>query len=382
MMRPHFFLLFLSVLILPLHLYAADENALTGYISQTGIYQLKIPDTVKTQTETLRLGADTVLSAEQLSAVIDNKPYKNAVKHYIVQLEQTMGPELSQDDVNHLIDLELDTYIAYYKSKNAALKNREKKYYGQNPGGEIYMTYEDDEMGTQSLRARVLYSDFSKVLQIVTAPDESAFSLQAQSFFDSLTLKNGTLREGGNIIDDWAEYNSPMNSFSVLLPPHSPPYIAKEPTITHESSVESITQIITDPVRHEKINYKISSYNTGKPVTVSAAQYVMLKHHASKYLNNPKGVQFTTTTSPEGHTILDATFAVKDEESPKEVNAIKLRGTFSGNIVMVQELMTSKTLMESELVTNLLGHVLFHPETYGQERSISEPPTPEAPSEP
>lgn len=358
-----------------------NDNKIAAYFSETGAFQVKMPSNVVTQTHEMRIRSDMVAKSENVSATIDQRPFRNSIKKYIVQSEQTLGPDLTEKDFNRLIDLELDKYIAYYSSKNAALKNKEKKYFNGVPGGEIFMTYDDEEMGPQALRARLLYTNRTKVLQIVTSSEAAAFSVRSQEFFQSLSVRGGSSKEDGSIIEDWKEYTSPLKIFSILLPPPAKPYITKEPNFEHENNRESLTYAVYDPLRNEKINYKISAYQTGNIVTPKSAQYLMLKQHIAKYLNSPKGIEFAHSKNRDGFPTLSTSFVIKDPNEPSGLSAIRLRAVFAKDYIMVQELTTSKALMQSRFVTNLLGHALFHPQDAYEALQQEQKPAPEKDAE-
>lgn len=361
------FLALLCGLILGLpHLSAAQASEMVGYSSPSGAFSIMVPEGHKTKTYAMRITSGTVLASEVTKSVIAPLSSDQSERTYIIQLEQTIGPALETDDQNRLIDLELDKYVAHYKSNNATLRSREKKFYDRNPGGEIYMTYESQEHGTQALRARVSYSDRSKILQITTSPDASAFSMKSQEFFDSIQVKNGVPKKNGNVIDDWQEYRSPMNMFSVLMPPVAPPYVTQTPEITGNEKLETISQTIHDPVRNENIQYKITGYRTGRELSPESAQHLILKRHVSRYLNTPHALQFTLSKDMNDLTVLRATFSVRDKKALDGIKVVELRGSFDGEYMMVQELTASKALMQSRFVSHLLGHTLFHPEMIGQ----------------
>jgi len=340
----------------------AAKDEMVPYFSKSGLFQTKTPESNTSERKTLRITNDSVINTEKVSSEIDQRPFINNVKNYIIRLDQTLGPALTPEEKNQLIDFELDKYVEYYRSKNALLKSKEKKYYNRIPGGEIYMTYRSENLGLQALRARILYSDTSKVQQILLSSDQGAFSLRAQDFFNSMALKKGITRLDGNIIDDWIEVTSPLKIFSALFPPKTAPYVLEDPKIENtDQQTESISVKIIDPVRNSKILYKISGHHTKQVINYKAAKYIIVTDHIKNYIKSPKNISFKTLKSPEGHPVLETTFFIKTNEVGRTKTAIRIRAVFADTYIMVQEMIAPKILMQSSFTQNLMAHTLFHP---------------------
>ncbi len=349
---------------------ASDE--MVPYFSQSGLFQTKAPETNTSERKTFRISNETVLNTEKLSSEIDQRPFKDNVKNYIIQHDQTIGPALTPEEKNFLIDYELNKYIEFYRSKNALLKNKEKKYYDRVPGGEIYMTYRDEELGLQALRAKILYSDTSKIQQILLSSDQGAFSLRSQDFFNSMLLKRGNTRTEGNIIDEWVEVTSPRKIFSALFPPKLKPYVTAEPKIESEDDTESVSLIVNDPVRNSKILYKISGHTTKQVINFKAAKYLIMSKHIQRYIKNPVDISFNTMQSPDGFPVLETTFFVSKGSKSQPANAVRIRAVFADTYLMVQELIATKPLMQSSFTRNLLAHTLFHPQMAAEYKILKE----------
>lgn len=339
---------------------AQDKNEMKHYLSETGAFSVKIPANVETKIETLRISSDLVLESENSVSVIDQRPFKNSIKKYIIQLHQTLGPAIEDADAKDLVESSLDKYAKHYLERGAKIETKKTKLFKRLPAGELHMTYDDEEMGPQALRAQIVVTDRSKILQIVTSSDEAAFSTRSQDFFNSLQVKKGIQKSEGNIINDWDEYTSPMKIFSALFPPKAAPYITDELELVQNGNLETLSQVFYDPVRQDKIEYKIEGYKTGNIVTPKSAQRLLLERYIAKYLTTPKGLSFEMSRTPDNFPITSVIFGITDKKTKKK-RIINLRATYAKDFIMVQEMTSSQPLIQSRFATNLLAHTLFHP---------------------
>lgn len=360
------FLLPVAVLTAGLVFFSGNIKTLAGefsaYFSPSGLYQLKMPEDRTTDHQTLRVSPDTVVNTEKNVATVDQRPYKKAVKNYVVQLDQTLGHRLSTEEISGMIDRDIDRFIAHYRNRKALLKKRDRKYYDRHAGGEVYMTYFDDELGMQAVRARILFTPSARLQQVVIGPDRTAFSIRSENFFNSLHLKEGNTRSEGTFEDNWESHTSPLKIFSVLVPPKIAPYHPEAPAIQHTKKSERMEFTLVDPVRGHKVFYRTYGYKTDEPMTFKAAQNMLLGKHVARYLKVPRGLRFNRGKTEKGYPVLETSFFVSTPKDHPAANAIKLRATFLQNYMFVQELVTSKAIMNSKLSGYLMDHALFHPE--------------------
>ena len=370
---------FLSLLIIlmmgALFLFPQDVHALKDkmrtYISPSGVFQVKIPDGFKIQRNTLRTTAETVINGERLSSVIDQRPYKDQVKHYIVQLEQTLGPAINDEEKEYLVEDTLKQYADFYRQNNHAIvKAQEKAYYRDNLGGEIYLTYKDSKNRDQSIRIKVLYTDVSKIQLIATSNDQATYSLRNQEFFNSIRAVNGTTNEEGDFLDEWEEHVSPLHIFSVLLPPKVEPYTPGAPVIEKTDNAELFYVPMYDPVRNGKFDYRIYGYRLDEPLSYASARQLLIKKHIVKYIKFNSNIDFTRTTVADKYPVIETNFFLpvyRDKSStslpqPNAEQAVLLRASFLGNYIVVQEVESTRSLLNSEFAANLLSKMIFHPE--------------------
>lgn len=341
---------------------SANDKELEPFFSETGIYRVKTLKDPEVERSEFRTEIDTTISAETMKAVMDQRPFRNNVQTFIIQLQQTIGEGLSIEERNHLIDKALNEYQAHYEKNGAEIITREKKYFEKLPGGELYLTYNDPESGLQAMRIRVLFSDVSKIQQIYTGGDESAFIMRTQEFFNSLGVNIGKTKSEGNIIDDWKEYTSPLRIYSALLPEKVVPYVKEDPVVKHGETNDLIGVVLHDPVREADMTYSITGYKSNAPLDYTSAQYLVTSKHLTRHMRTPKGISFQKLKNSSDQFILESAFSLGSADIPEAVKTIKIRATFQGRYLMVQELVTSKALINSTIAANLMGHTLFHPD--------------------
>lgn len=241
---------------------AFASDAWIDFKSASGIYEARLPEDYKITSSKFLIDDKLAVGSEEASALVDQRPYKNAMKSYIVKYEQTFGPALTEKDVGVLLNQEVENYINYYKKFDGVIRDQNLNGYRGHWGGELYMSYKDPTFGVQSIRARIVFSDNTKLQQIVVGPDELMASYQTRDFFDSLRFEPGVSVVKDTFVDTWKPVESPMGIFSVLLPAEKqPPYYALDPVMKVAGNNEIVSLSFRDPVRGENVFFNIYSYN-------------------------------------------------------------------------------------------------------------------------
>ncbi|MCF8496761.1 MAG: hypothetical protein K9G62_08895, partial [Alphaproteobacteria bacterium] len=168
----------LAVLIFVRPAFAAEETKWETFHSPTGVYSVNLPDEYKVETRTFRTAPGTikdregrVVNSEEVIARFDQRPYRKAVKNYIMRLDQTIGPNMTIPDVKRAIQKEMVNYINHYRKKGALITRKEILKRKAFWSGEIDLVYEDPELGVQGVKIRILFSDNTKLQQIFAGPE-------------------------------------------------------------------------------------------------------------------------------------------------------------------------------------------------------------------
>lgn len=339
-----------------------EENySWTEYMSPTGIFEVTIPDLYRTDIDQIRNNAFTVISAEELFASIDQRPYKPGIKNYIVRFDQTFGPSLTKEEKGRFLERDIESYVSLYAPRGGVLQSRFPRRLHEYNGAEITMTYNDPETGLQGLRAAIFYTDNSRIEQILTGPADLLTAVRSEQFFQSLDIENGITQQKGSYEDLWLYHTSPLKIFTVLLPPDDNPYVARAPRIQSAGDEEKISFIFNDPVRRQKVFYNIYGHRTEEPLTYQTAEDFLLHRHVAKYLKVPKGVIVERGQSGKVPR-LETYFNVSPHKKFPFIEAVKLRAFFFKNYIMVQEIVASELLMDTEFINNAIKQIEFHPD--------------------
>jgi hypothetical protein len=361
--KPALLLLFFCIaLTSATSVWAQADSDWEPYASDTGIFRSRVLKDHKVEINVLRIDPKTLIHSETVSSVVDERPFRNALRKYTIRVEQTLGEALTDEEINNMIDFELKYYTNYFRSKGGLVKTSEKNLYSNIIGGELYISYEDPKMeGLQGLRVRTVLSESTKVTQMVEGPDSIMRMLPTNDFFNSMVITPGLTKKNGELLAEWKTHVSPLEIFSATLPPVAPPYIMEEPAVNHAEKSESMGIVVNDPVRGQKIFYNIYGYRLDRDLSFADAQKVALKRHVSKHLDVVKGIEFERNTKSK-FPMMSVDYAIKAPEQYPYLGIVKLRVTFMKNYMIVQELVTSRDLAESPLVASLLSLVMFHPE--------------------
>ncbi|MCB1562260.1 MAG: hypothetical protein KDJ75_01675 [Alphaproteobacteria bacterium] len=336
------------------------ENAWIDYQSITGLFRVTIPNEYKDHFSPFRIDDTKVLHSGELIATIDQRPYKNAVKNYIVKLDQTLGPNMSGSTKEKLINRELDFYQSHYESIGGVVKDRSTLNTGTSSEGEVYIAYPDKNFGKQGIIFRVVYTDVSRFQQILSGPEHVIYDKHSKIFIDSLDTAHGVTSIKKPIEEEWSRIKAPSGAFALLLPKTQPPYLAADPYVHSSGNTDIIGALFYDPVRFESIFYNAYGYRFGTKLTFSNAAEILLKKHIFRHKGYTRNVNIEKIYIGE-QPALRARYAIPASEEYPYANTARLEAVFTGNYILVHEIISSPSLVDAPLLETIINHTEFDP---------------------
>lgn len=336
------------------------ENAWINYQSMTGLFRVTIPNEYHDHYTPFRIDDSKVLHSGELIATIDQRPYKNAVKSYIVKLDQSLGPNMSENTKGKLLNRELDFYQSYYESIGGIIKDRSTLNSGTSSQGELHISYPDKNFGKQGAIFRVLYTDISRFQQIISGPDHIISDKQAKIFTDSLDTAYGVTSIKKPVEEEWSRLTAPSGAFALLLPNPQPPYLAAAPYVQSSGNTDVIGAVFHDPVRSESIFYNAYGYRFSTNLSFSNAAEVLLKKHIFKHRGHTRNVNIEKIYIGE-QPALRARYAIPASEEYPYANTARLEAVFTGSYILVHEIISSPSLVNAPILETILAHTEFDP---------------------
>lgn len=332
------------------------------FVSQTAIYKVRIPREHTVRRDTFSTGQKRTVYSEELSAIYDQRPYKNTIKSYVVKIDQTIGPAFSNDELAKMVKSDIQYYTDFYRSLNGTVKDLQKEETSSLKGALLYIEYNDPEFGPQGFRIRIRYSDFTKLQQMVTGPIDTMFAYKTRDFFDSLKMEPGLY----NIVDKkldltWQPLTMPKDIFTLYLPPKANFFYTQDPVTKSDQKSDSVLIAFEDPVRNQKLLFNNTAYRFDADLTYADVFDVLVANHISKNKKSAAGVEIKKGTY-DGIPVMETEYTVNPPRQYPFMKHIRLRALFRGNYVLVQEMMGSRILTDSDFASTLLMITNFHPE--------------------
>ena len=346
----------------------------TVFESESGLFEARFPDNVKENYEELRLNNGNVIYSGQATSTLDYGTYKQAAKNYIIKYEQTFAGILNDKDISELLANELALYASHFSQLGGVQKSRKDVMYHTDgtPGGEISLSYQDPELGEQHMRARILFTDSAKIQHIVIGPEDIMHSLQTRNFFDSLYIKGNFRKKAGSIKNEWDSIRSNFGIFTAYLPQATPPYVSKPYSVKSSNKAERIRIQFYDPVWKDSAFYGIYGYRLNRQLTEFDVKTILKNKHILRQRFSANKVTFKSLEN-DGFPVLEAQYSITPSKANPFATQAKLRAHYSGNVLMVHELIGSHRQLRSKFIDHVVRNVEFHPE---QAEKIEAPPPP------
>lgn len=361
------FAILLCLFMVALPTQAQEEDFFEKYRAESGLFRLLMPKGHTTETKTFRIDKDIEIFSTEVKFVEDRRPIHNSMKTYKVKLEQTLGPAFKDDDIPLLLDTEVKRIVGSYKEQLGYLNKEEREIFDRHAGVEMVVIYQDKDFGEQGLRTRVLFSDYSRLQISFTGPKNSLFSSPVNRFFDSLEFFNGRIKSKGEFEKDWKPHKTKSDTYTVFLPPITPPFFNREPLIQSGSRIELMNASIRDPIWDQEMFYNVHTYRFNAPIDSNNAKKIIYQRHMKKFEVDPKRVKYLNKLDANENEYFETVAKVLAPPGYEYLDRIRLRGRVHDNILIVQELIGPNIMTNTAFADTLFNLMKFHPRGSGGE---------------
>ncbi len=338
----------------------AHASQWVEYRDEDGIFNLLIPENYKINKKSFRVTDQEVVVSTELTANIDQRPFKNSVKQFIVRADHTFAFPATDEEIPVILESEANKYIDYYKSLGGEVASKRIQVYAGHPGVEIILAYQDPKFGPQTVQARIIIADFTRFEQIAIGPMEAGFAEETKKFFTSLKLNSGRTKLPGTFEEEWRKIRSPFHLSTVMIPGISPPFVTDDPQFQSNDKVERLTLKIKDPLFNSTMFYSVYGYRFNTMMTAEKVQEILLDRHLKKFKVDIRTVKFGRTNYGKMPVITTTVRFPRPKKYPY-MDTIKLVAYYFGNFVTVQELAGSSPHITSPYAKKLLSMFEFHP---------------------
>lgn len=330
------------------------------YKDENGIFHSLIPENYKINSRVIRLTDNTVAVSSDLTSLVDERTFRDSVSQFAVKYTQTLADTIAKEDIQSLLERDLDRYIGYYKSKGGEILAQEVKHYGGRPGAELVMAYKNDAGSLESIRARILYSDSTKLEQMIVGHPDALNTYRTNDFFTSLSMKDGRTNLSGKFQDEWETTTSPFNLFTVTAPRRTVPFVPESPKISSNDRIERFSMQLFDPVYENLIFYNVYGYRFNTLMNKDTVQRVLLDKHLKKFRVDIRTVGFTPTSN-NNFPGMSGKFHFAPPSKYPYMNTIFLNASYYGNFMIVQEMVGNNSHIESNIAKMLRSFITFTP---------------------
>lgn len=334
-----------------------------NYQSVSGVFSSKIPQGHTETFSQIFVKESQLATSEEVSAVMDQRPYKNVLKSYVIKLDQTIGPALGKDEIADLVKREFQLYEDFYLSQGGKIVQKDDSGMHGVAGGEIHLAYPDKVFGDQHVKMRIMFTPSSRYEQIVTGPEAAVASVRTRDFFDS-RLYDGISVVEEKVIDEWQQTTSPLSIFSVMSPAVIKPFFPNPPVVQSSDRSEIISMVFQDPVRNQGIYFTTYSYVFQTTLTMPLVKKFILNNFAQKNGASLKSVKFKNYDDDRQRHVLETSYVIPPPPNFLTTDTVRIRAIYDDSFLMVQQIMSSRKLANSEFSRMILGLAKFHPELY------------------
>lgn len=333
-------------------------------MSETKLYSVLMPGQPDEHIEAFRVGDDQVIYTSEAVSFIDQRPYKDTIKNYVIKFEQTIGTGMHPRDRGAIVAKELDIYLKSYKDKNPTVLHRNlfDTGTGNYTIGELSLFYEGtNDTPPEGIRIQIHLTNTTKFYQIFSGPEKDLHSNITNHFFNSFESKSGVVQKIGTLNEDWNKIESPLSIFSIKVPPLAPPYFESPPTITQESSDrERVGMVFYDPVRKHKLFYNIIGYQLDSEMSFELTETALKEDFMKKHGRTLAGIDLNKNFNGK-IPYIESSYDIRAPNAYPYANKARVRALFLGNYMMVQEVIGPQHLIESALTDGFFNLVEFTP---------------------
>ncbi len=338
----------------------AQANSWRPYKDEDGIFHVLMPDNYKINRKSFRINDRIVIASNKVDAIIDERPYKDIIKTFSVKYDQTFASLIREDDIPDLLTRDINKYIDYYESIGGVIRDKEMGSFNGRPGGEVVFAYKGKDKKLKSARIRVIYSNTTRVEQVMAGPEDTMFAFTWNDFFKSLNINEGNIVYDGDPQSSWENITSPFALSVVNVPKKSLPYIPQKMQSTHNNKIEKLSLQIYDPVYDNIMFYNVYGYRFNTLMNMHNVQEVLMGSHMGKFTFDTRQLKISQGSAGE-YPVLSAKVHFSPPDAYPHMNTIKLNAYYYGPFLVVQELLGSNLHVESLLSRRLMSGLTFTP---------------------
>ena len=337
----------------------ADDDKWIAHKKSDLIYEVMLPENNQIHTSTLNMGNGRMAFGEFVKGITKDNSEDANERTYTLQVMQTLGHPLDtsylQSELEKRIKSYLDTFIPY----NGKLLNRDK-YYGHSTmyASDIYLTYDDPKQGPTYLRTKIYLTGSTLALQTVSGSEASIYAYKSKSYFDSMTLYDGTILTNASMKDEWKPYLSPLHIFTAHFPEQDQIYIHADPEIHNSDKSEVMLFKFNDPYLEKTMHFNVYGYRFNANLDQAAAISVAIKRHLQK---QNISLNERTFSVPDTNAI-QTFFSMRPTANNKYSERGRLYAKYQDNYMLLYEMWGPLALIDSTFADNLIDTVDFHPE--------------------
>lgn len=335
-----------------------------AYIEPIGAaLEIRFPKNYTSKVHTTRISDELVLLMAEYTVKVDEKGHD---KTYMVKIEQKIGSAFTGNMIGFALQNDTNRYKKMAESLDGKLVTEQEFNLNQYRGKDFYITYTKDKKPL-SIRVRILFTDVSRIYLITQGPQATAYSYRDTNFFDKIKPIDGNAKIPGSFDQEWINYTSPKNIFTMKAQTKESPYVQTEVTFNNQDKKETGKIVFSDPILKHTMTYTVTSDILDKPLSESEIKFYLVEQYLHKYIPNaPESYLRTENLKVDGRRVMTGRVAFTPQPNFPNVNFLLLEAHIKDNILVVQELAGPANFVGSPLGLNLFAHMKFHPEKMGQ----------------
>lgn len=337
----------------------AEAREWTYYEDPNGLFGVKIPEQYTINDNSIRTSNSEISSSNEVSAIIDQRPYKDVVRNYIIRYEQTLADIIGRDQIADILKKDLKRYEDYYRSIDGKILDTKMNVQYGYPTLELIIAYIDEDK-LKHVRNKILYTNTTRFEQTMIGEESDMFSFRTNEFFSSLDVKEGKSIQAGDFKAEWETYTSPFDLINVGAPFITPPFFTKIPAFTNNSNSEKIEIEFYDPIFKYKLFYNAYGYRLKKPVSEENVQDILMQEHLAKFKVNFRNMRIQRGKMGN-FPLLRTQMQFAPFKKLPYLNTVLLQATYMGNLVVVQELVANPLHINSKFENLLMNNITFTP---------------------
>lgn len=344
--------------------------------SISGAFDARFLSNYKIKSSPLRIDDKVVLFRVEIFAEIEDEDNPKAPsRNYSIKVDQTLGSVIGASKTQDLLARDVLKYKKATRALGAKLESQQDVNSDGFVGKEFMFSFVQDGV-VQGIRAKVMYTDVSRVEAVLAGPESSMYSFKSNEFFNSLKLYDGNAKIDGKVGDGWKEYESPLGLFTLVVPDENNTFSLGPPKFSTSEKKEQGRYVFKDPVLLQRTMFNFYGYQIQQEKKFDDVKVLLYAEHVSKYLPNFRlqDLKFDERMSADGtYGILSTKVRLRGLEKYPHVTAILIQALFNKDGVVVLEYMGSHEQVESPLGKTLFSLVKFHPEkSYHKEKPASD----------